>query len=301
MQTHMYKGQISLCKKQNYTLIKSKSGDGEEGEINTHWLSVGQAEVLSIWYILLLNLIPVALLWDRYSYATIQMTKRRLREVKELVQGHTVNELPRWGCNLCLSKTPGVALGLIWWWLACRSWDGAWGPPSPSLCQHMWGSQVSLHHISSYTGAKGQGGISTYPRHQSSSETGQGRMDALSDFWSMTEQDSDRQGVREKWGSQGQTLRAWALYPRSCFLPESPDLPPEDITAVVAIHLPDQLGSTPQHVRADLRNSPKPARALLQWATLLQSLGEGGTPLHVPQFLYKQKWGCVSMSNSEKS
>lgn len=36
MQTHMYKGQISLCKKQNYTLIKRKSGDGEEGEINIH-------------------------------------------------------------------------------------------------------------------------------------------------------------------------------------------------------------------------------------------------------------------------
>lgn len=37
-----------MYKTQNYTFIKRKSGDGEEGEIKTHGYSVGQAEVISI-------------------------------------------------------------------------------------------------------------------------------------------------------------------------------------------------------------------------------------------------------------
>lgn len=66
MQTHICKGQIGMWRvqKQYFTITKRKSGEGEEREIKTRWFPVGRAQVLSIHYILLLNLMPVALLWD---------------------------------------------------------------------------------------------------------------------------------------------------------------------------------------------------------------------------------------------
>lgn len=74
--------------KHNFTITKRKSGEGEEREIKTRWFPVGRAQVLSIHYTLLLNLTPVALLWDRYTI--IQMTKQRLKRGQIFVQGHRV-------------------------------------------------------------------------------------------------------------------------------------------------------------------------------------------------------------------
>lgn len=37
------------------------------------------------------------------------------------------------------------AWGLVGWWVTCRSWEGAWGPSSPSLCCRVWGSHVLFH------------------------------------------------------------------------------------------------------------------------------------------------------------